>query len=704
MTFPAQLRALAGTWGRPPDDVAKVALALALAALLCALAGRGRSILGLGAHPFPRRQFLWASALGAALVSVAYIAVYLRGGPRIVDATTYFLQGRALSHGDFAWPVAEPTASFRGRFLDYREDASGHGTMGGIFPPGYPLLLAFTFQMGAPMLVGPLLAAALVFATYRLARALGEEALGPAAGEEMLEPLARLAALLSVACAALRYHTADTMAHGATALGITCALTCAVRGRATLAGLAIGAVVATRPVSAIAIFVVAGFLLLGRPGARRASGMRLLLGLVPGVLLLVVAQHEVTGRWLTSSQRMYYALSDGPPGCFRFGLGAGTGCLYEHGDFVEARLGHGYGVLAAAGTTARRLHMHLTDVANLEPLALLVLLALRRAPRGVKAALLLVTIHVGVHAGFYFDGDYPGGGARFFADLLPVEHVLVVIAVVRLAGERHALRAGFALLGLSLAGFAVHAVFGHVQLAERDGGRPFYEPDVLARANIKAGLVFVESDHGFALGHDASANPKTRVLLARLRNDDRDRLLYERSGSPPTFLYRMGVQGAAGTPPAPLVIPWAPPALGDPQRFEAEAEWPALAQADGFAVPASGPECLSNARALALTPVPLDRRATATLTIPVAEAGRYVVTLRVAHGLRVPHASSRGPSPVTGAVALAGARWEWSDVEGGGCVDLPAKDLSLAAPDATLVLEATGGTVALDRVMLKRLP
>jgi len=25
---------------------------------------------------------------------------------------------------------------------------------------------------------------------------------------------------------------------------------------------------------------------------------------------------------------------------------------------------------------------------------------------------------------FYFDGSYPGGGARLFADVLPLEHVL----------------------------------------------------------------------------------------------------------------------------------------------------------------------------------------------------------------------------------------------------------------------------------------
>src|SRR5205814_594800 len=156
----------------------------------------------------------------AALLSVFYIALYLRGGPRIVDATTYFMQGRALSHGDFAWNVAEPTSSFRGRFLVYRE-AGGEGVMGGIFPHGYPILLALGFGMGAPMVVGPAIAAALVVATYRLARAIAEESIAPAtlrsspASRDLVEGVARAAALVSVVCGALRYHTADTMAHGA---------------------------------------------------------------------------------------------------------------------------------------------------------------------------------------------------------------------------------------------------------------------------------------------------------------------------------------------------------------------------------------------------------------------------------------------------------------------------------------------------------
>jgi len=544
-TFAQRLHDLIGSWGRPPDEAAKLAAALCVVALLCALFARGRSLLGLGPTPLPRHLFLWITAFFAALLSIAYVALYLRGGPRIVDATTYFLQGRALSHGDFSWPVMEPSGSFRGRFLLYREasggSAGGEGLMAGIFPPGYPILLALGFGMGAPMVIGPAIASALVIATYRLARTIAEEA--PGTSDESAEMIARTAALLSLVCGALRYHTADTMAHGATALGIALALDAALRRRVLVAGLVVGAVVATRPVSALAVGSVALVMLLraGGTGEGRAVVVRrFILGTLPGVAILVLAQHAATGAWLTSSQRMYYATSDGPPGCF--GAGASAGCLHEHGEFVAARLKNGFGIVAAAGTTLRRLRMHLLDVANLEPLALLVLVPLARARGAVKrsptvlAALTVIALHVLAYAPFYFDGNYPGGGARLFADVLPIEHALVALAIARLVSAPRHLRAVYVVLAASLAGFAVHASFDHIKLADRDGGRPMFEPDLLARSNVASGLVFVDTDHGFALGHDPEARIKDGIVVARLHNDDRDRILFDRLEHPPTFL------------------------------------------------------------------------------------------------------------------------------------------------------------------------
>src|SRR5207244_2669101 len=112
---------------------------------------------------------------------------------------------------------------------------------------------------------------------------------------------------------------------------------------------------------------------------------------LPGLALLAVAQHVVTGSAFTSAQSAYYAASDGPPGCFRYGFGRGVGCLIEHGDFVRAGLEGGFGPVAALFTTGRRLAYHLGDVANFEPLALLVLVPVFASrARGVRLAPALV--------------------------------------------------------------------------------------------------------------------------------------------------------------------------------------------------------------------------------------------------------------------------------------------------------------------------
>src|SRR5262249_41252317 len=185
---------------------------------------------------------------------------------------------------------------------------------------------------------------------------------------------------------ALRYHTADTMSHGAAALGVTIALASALRARrgserlpAVIAGLALGYVLATRPASSIPIGVVVFALLVWGRSPRLAAWTAG--GIGPGLALLLLSQHAVTGAWTASTQRAYYALADGPPGCFRWGFGRGAGCVFEHGDFVHARLENGYGLLEAAGTTLRRLHRHLLDVGNFEPLALLVLVPIARGAR-----------------------------------------------------------------------------------------------------------------------------------------------------------------------------------------------------------------------------------------------------------------------------------------------------------------------------------
>lgn len=655
--------------GAPPDAVAWAAFAAA--------------IISLVAAPFVRkalarrRSDFWivtGLAALAALLSAGYVDYYLRGGPRIVDATSYWLEARALSAGRLAFGIADPSAAFRGRFLLAPEDGA---RLAVIFPPGYPAILATGFGLGAPLAVGPAIAGALVVATHALCRKLfGRNDIG------------LLAALLVTVSAALRYHTADTMAHGWSALLLTLVVLAAwsarcAKGSAWLAttacGLAAGWLVATRPVTgAVGVLLAAG--LLSKRGLRRVPPF--LASMVPGVALLLTHQRAATGSWFGSTQLRYYALADGPPGCFRYGFGSGIGCLHEHGDFVQARLSQGFGVIEAVATTLRRLQHHALDIANFEPLALLLVFALVAAVRhpGARWLALAVASTVAAYVPFYFDGTYPGGGARFYADVLPLELALLAWMLIRL-------RAAFVAIPLSFLGFATHAVFSHRALAEREGGRPMFEPAELANRGIKSGLVWVDTDHGFNLGHaPEQLDPGRGLVVARWRGDAHDPAVWDALGRPPAYRYRFDPFAARAV----AQVEPQDPALGKSLRFEAEADWPVLAISGGWARPEyTAVACASAGRALRLIPIGSER-VRATLEVWSPHAGPYDVRVGVA-GIPNGQLTARiGSIPCE----------ERSSITKTECWGLAAKGVWLERGSQRVVVEGFGNDPLLDYVEL----
>ncbi len=577
-------------------------------------------MLGVAAL-FGARLLAWAEdrpraavaglAATAAILSGVWIEVYLRGGPRIIDATAYYASARALAEGHVAWPVPEPAASVMGRFL-VRDTLGSGGHVGVIFPPGYPALLAVGFLVGAPLLVGPLLAALLVALTFDL----GRSAAHAAGLQAQAIRVGLVAAALSVTCAALRYHTADTMSHGLAAACVAAALAAALRARSEgavrwygAAGAAVGVLVATRPASAVALAAVVLLVVWRGASARKLAALAL--GALPFVAVLLGHQRLVTGAWLASCQSLYYAVSDGPAGCFRYGFGGGIGCVHEHGQFVDAHLRDGYDLVAAASTTLRRLKMHGIDPLNAEPLALLIALpawlwAWRSA--GLRGLALAPPAFVAAYAPFYFDGNYPGGGARFFADVLPVEHALVALAVGAVAvwaGRggarapllRDARRLGAVVVGLSLLGFALRAHGDHAALRDREGGRPMLLATDLPR-HAGGSLVFVDTDHGLLLGLDPDARAdRGGVEVVRWRGDALDRWLWEARGRPHSVSHDYDVRTGRV-----IVAPFTPP---DVPFVEAASLWPALRQARGYALPGhDAAPCGARGRVLRFVPDP----------------------------------------------------------------------------------------------------
>lgn len=616
---------------------------------------------------WPERRVIAGLSLAAALLSAAYLGFYLRGGPRIIDATSYLLQAKTFAAGMWAFPVPEPSASFRGRFL---VSAAGQETLSVIFPPGYAALLAAGARLGFPLLMGPLCGAALVWATWALARELSGR-----------RDVAITAGVLSVFSAALRYHTADTMSHGWAALLVTLTLYLALRAGSRwslLSGLACGWLIATRPATGSVLCVSAAVLCLQRrPGAVLA----LVAGILPGAVLLLLHQHAITGQWLLPSQLRYYQLSDGPPGCFGWGLGA-RGCTYEHGDFVRAMLPNGFGIREAIAISWTRVHHHLRDATNLQllaPLGLIPLVNARRAPWVLVPSGIILGVIL-VYGPFYYGASYPGGGARLYADVIPLEHVILAQGSVLLGVQRYIAPA-------MLLGYAVQTSFDHVALREREGGRPMFEPEVVRRAGVETGLVFVSTDHGFNLGFQPGAlDPGASLLVARLREDAHDWQLWNRTGRPPAYRYEYDpfIRGAA-----PRLLPYQPrPSF----RFESEAQWPLLDVEGGWAHPEfSRAGCSSRGRGLQLRP-DRGRRLRIRLEVTAPQAGHYAITA----GWETVTRTNTNVS-----LALGSERSGMQVPAVRTCWESPALDVFLAAGTHPLSIQAEGGNVLLDYLECK---
>jgi len=665
-----------GAWSRPPDRPAQAALALAAFLLVVALVPRGPRWLGSAldfsglsdlAHP---RRFVTVASFAAAFLSLGYIAFYLRGGPRAPEAATYWLQGRAMSHGALSWVVPDPTASFRATHLL----STVPDRLSGTLPPAFSLLLAGGFLVGAPMLVGPLVAAALVIATWLL----GHE-LAAASGERdpaRAETVARIAVGLSLASAALRHATAEVVPDGAAATVIAVTLAAALNGRRTAAprtfgaaGLALGFLLAAEPAASIPVGLAAVALALGAP-ARARSVAWMAAGSVPGAVLLLAANHAATGHAFASPAAVYLA-------------------------GVEPR-SVTLGAKAVALGTLRRLREHLAEVANFEPLALLLFVPLTRKVRSRTATVFALSM-VALAATAFFWTPF---GAPGPVVVVPIEQTLVALAIVRLF-PGSVTRAATAALALAAAGFALHASYDHEQIASAERGRPSFEPDVAREANVSHGLLFFDDDQGYEIASDPGATPSHGIEAVRKRGDDHDRLLYDALGHPAVHRYVVGSTSANASP-------WTPPGgASDTWRFEAESDWPPVAPSHGWAeIVAATASCASDGRALALNPTG-GAEASMLLELPVPRGTAPPPRRTWTIAPRVFQRGGAGQGTIAVVLAPGGpplAQWSWKDAASAPyCTELPGQPVELGADrrQAWLVVTARGGPVCVDKTTLR---
>jgi hypothetical protein len=518
------LNKLFGQYGLPADAFAWALLAVALVL--------GQRHVSAMLFTLRRTRFVAISAGASGVLSALYTSTYLHGQSRIIDATTYLLQARAFAHGGLGLPLPPVEASAAGRFV-----LTGAQGVVGIFPPGYPLYLAPFVAAGVPWLAGVVLASAITAMTYAVAERAGCD-----------ERAARTATWMSVASGALRYHTADTMSHGLAGLLLLTAFWVALgpyrKRSAYFLGVLSATIALTRFASVLPISVA--FYLLIRRKSATTSGMRAavetcglaVLGALPLVVLGLCYFRLASGK-LQTTQNVYYALSDYPAKCFRYGFGSDIGCQFEHCEFVAAQLPGGYRGAQALGTTLRRLAFFPGDLANFGPLAVLPLLWIRTLTPVLRMLGIAVLLQIMAYVPFYFDGSYPGGGARMYADALPLALIVLgtllsQVMCTTLAARFCAMRYATWPVCASMIGFACHAAYDHRQLRDRDGGAAFYP--AAARAIAGPHLLLVDNDAAFNLSLGARAD----ASVGRLRGDDHDRLLWERLSRPAVFALRRG--------------------------------------------------------------------------------------------------------------------------------------------------------------------
>jgi hypothetical protein len=251
--------------------------------------------------PSPEPHRLRGPALLLAILAAAaaaWLGQRVFGGvPHVADGVSYAFQGRIFAAGrPFLPPPAVPEA------FEAQNVLLNATRWCGIYPPGFPALLAIGFLLGAPFLVNPLLLGLAVFGVYRLGSVLYDEGTG------------LFAALLLAASPFALLMGGGFMAHVASLCVFTWCLVFLARAASEegarlllLAGLLGGFGVVVRPQAAVAFLApaVLALLALRRRTIGRTAGL-LALGAALPIALLFAYNTSLSGNPL----RMAYLVWD----------------------------------------------------------------------------------------------------------------------------------------------------------------------------------------------------------------------------------------------------------------------------------------------------------------------------------------------------------------------------------------------------------
>ncbi len=236
------------------------------------------------------------------------------------DEMAYVWQAQAISGGNLTLPSPPGEKSFLVPFVvDY------DGMRFGKYPLGWPALLAVGIRLGARSLVNPLLAGLGIWLTYLLAKRTFSETVGLlAAGLTVASPffLMNSGSLLS--------HPLGLVLSAGFALSWLEAFGSGRRSKpwlpAILAGVWLGLLVITRPVTAMGValpFAIHGLYLLVSGSRKTRQRLLALCGIVLGIASLqIVWQYIASGDPFTNLYTLWWEYD-------RIGFGPGYGVLPE---------------------------------------------------------------------------------------------------------------------------------------------------------------------------------------------------------------------------------------------------------------------------------------------------------------------------------------------------------------------------------------
>lgn len=363
----------------------------------------------------------WVVTAASALSWLAFDRI-----PHIPDEVAYLFQAKYFAYGRLCLPAPPDAAAF----------AIPHTINDGarwysIFPPGWPVLLAFGFRLGAPWLVNPLLAGATVLLAHKLIARLYTRAVAHiAVGLLALSPMflfmsaSLMSHPLSVVCLLIAWLGVHNARSGGAGWG-------------AIAGLALGWLVLTRPFEGVLIGMATGIWALGVWGRRLTTRALLALGLTSVAVggLVLPYNRALTGRALYDPITKYFD-EKYYPGCNRLGFGADIGNVGWTG--LDPLPGHG--PLDAAINANQNMYMLNFDLfgwsyGSLIFVVLVLLWGKRCASDRIFLGLIIAI--VGGHSFYWFSGG-PDIGARYwYQALLP----LVVLTVRGVEAVREQLSA-----------------------------------------------------------------------------------------------------------------------------------------------------------------------------------------------------------------------------------------------------------------------